>query len=189
MIITHPGFDPIAIGFGPFHIAGMTLGPFAIRWYVIMYLVAFMLVIVLGKMRAKQNMLTGWRTLDVDDMLYYGVFGTILGGRLGYVLFYKPLYYLAHPAEIIAASKIDRGCTDQYGRAAKDDVAAAERTLRAAQPIELGLDDVEAPPQLFGTRQSDGMGWILESNRNMNRAMGAMGGRVVRRFRVYERDL
>jgi phosphatidylglycerol:prolipoprotein diacylglycerol transferase len=102
MIITHPGFDPIAIGFGPFHVAGLTLGPFAIRWYGLMYLLAFMLVIVLGKMRAKQNMLTGWRALDVDDMLYYGVFGTILGGRLGYVLFYKPLYYFAHPAEIVA---------------------------------------------------------------------------------------
>jgi len=102
MIITHPGFDPVAIGFGPFHIAGLSLGPFAIRWYGLMYLLAFMLVIVLGKMRAKQNMLTGWRALDVDDMLYYGVFGTILGGRLGYVLFYKPLYYFAHPAEIVA---------------------------------------------------------------------------------------
>jgi phosphatidylglycerol---prolipoprotein diacylglyceryl transferase len=102
MILTHPGFDPVAIGFGPFHVAGMSLGPFAIRWYGLMYLVAFMLVIVLGKMRAKQNMLTGWRSIDVDDMLYYGVFGTIVGGRLGYVLFYKPLYYFAHPAEIVA---------------------------------------------------------------------------------------
>lgn len=102
MIITHPGFDPIAIAFGPFHVAGMTLGPFAIRWYGIMYLVAFTLVIVLGKLRARQNMLTGWRAQDVDDMLFYGVFGTILGGRLGYVLFYKPLYYLAHPAQIVA---------------------------------------------------------------------------------------
>ena len=35
-------------------------------------------------------------------MLFYGVFGVILGGRLGYVLFYKPLYYLAHPLEILA---------------------------------------------------------------------------------------
>lgn len=102
MILIHPGFDPIAIGFGPFHVAGMTLGPFAIRWYGLMYLVAFALVIVLGKVRAKQSMLTGWRAQDVDDMLYYGVFGTIIGGRLGYVLFYKPLYYLAHPAEILA---------------------------------------------------------------------------------------
>ena len=45
-------------------------------------------------------MLTGWHPRDVDDMLFYGVFGVILGGRLGYVLFYKPLYYAAHPLEI-----------------------------------------------------------------------------------------
>ncbi len=45
-------------------------------------------------------MLTGWRPGDIDDMLFYGVLGVILGGRLGYVLFYKPLHYLAHPLEI-----------------------------------------------------------------------------------------
>jgi phosphatidylglycerol:prolipoprotein diacylglycerol transferase len=102
MIVTHPGFDPVAIAFGPFTVAGMTLGPFAIRWYGIMYIVAFVLWLVLGKKRARENMLTGWRAVDVDDMLYYGVFGVILGGRLGYVLFYKPMYYFAHPLEIFA---------------------------------------------------------------------------------------
>jgi phosphatidylglycerol---prolipoprotein diacylglyceryl transferase len=102
MIVTHPGFDPIAFAFGPFTIGGMTLGPFAIRWYGLMYLVAFAMLLVLGKKRARASMLTGWRAIDVDDMLYYGVFGTILGGRLGYVLFYKPMYYFAHPLEIVA---------------------------------------------------------------------------------------
>jgi phosphatidylglycerol:prolipoprotein diacylglycerol transferase len=38
-------------------------------------------------------------------MLLYGVFGVISGGRLGYVLFYKPLYYVAHPLEIFACGK------------------------------------------------------------------------------------
>jgi phosphatidylglycerol:prolipoprotein diacylglycerol transferase len=65
-----------------------------------MYLVGFVLFVVLGRLRARQNLLTGWHPRDVDDMLLYGVFGVILGGRLGYVLFYKPLYYLAHPLEI-----------------------------------------------------------------------------------------
>ena len=59
------------------------------------------LFVVLGKLRARQNLLTGWHPRDVDDMLFYGVIGVILGGRLGYVLFYKPLYYLAHPLEIL----------------------------------------------------------------------------------------
>ena len=67
-----------------------------------MYLIGFVLFVVLGKRRARQNLLTGWHPRDVDDMLFYGVFGVILGGRLGYVLFYKPLYYLAHPLEILS---------------------------------------------------------------------------------------
>jgi phosphatidylglycerol:prolipoprotein diacylglycerol transferase len=67
-----------------------------------MYLVGFAVFAILGKHRARQNLLTGWHPRDIDDMLLYGVFGVILGGRLGYVLFYKPLYYLSHPLEIPA---------------------------------------------------------------------------------------
>jgi phosphatidylglycerol:prolipoprotein diacylglycerol transferase len=91
-MFVHPQFDPVAV----------QLGPLAVRWYGLMYLVAFMQIVILGKFRARQNLLTGWHPRDVDDMLFYGVFGTILGGRLGYVLFYKPFYYLAHPAEVLA---------------------------------------------------------------------------------------
>jgi phosphatidylglycerol:prolipoprotein diacylglycerol transferase len=91
-MLVHPQFDPVAL----------QLGPFAIRWYGLMYLAAFLLFVVLGKYRARQNLLTGWHPRDVDDMLFFGVFGVILGGRLGYVLFYKPLYYAAHPLEILS---------------------------------------------------------------------------------------
>jgi phosphatidylglycerol:prolipoprotein diacylglycerol transferase len=90
-MLVHPQFDPIAF----------QIGPVAVRWYGLMYLVAFALFVVLGKVRARRNLLTGWHPRDVDDMLFYGVFGVILGGRLGYVLFYKPLYYAAHPLEIL----------------------------------------------------------------------------------------
>jgi phosphatidylglycerol---prolipoprotein diacylglyceryl transferase len=86
----HPNFDPVAF----------KIGPLAVRWYGLMYLVAFVLFVWLGKIRARRNLLTGWHPRDVDDMLFYGVFGVILGGRLGYVLFYKPLYYAQHPLEI-----------------------------------------------------------------------------------------
>jgi len=91
-MLVHPQFDPVA-----FHV-----GPLAVRWYGLMYLVGFILFVVLGKIRARQNLLTGWHPRDVDDMLFFGVFGVILGGRLGYVLFYKPLYYFAHPLQILA---------------------------------------------------------------------------------------
>jgi phosphatidylglycerol:prolipoprotein diacylglycerol transferase len=89
-MLVHPQFDPIAL----------QIGPVAVRWYGLMYLIGFVLFVVLGRQRARQNLLTGWHPGDVDDMLLYGVFGVIVGGRLGYVLFYKPLYYLAHPLEI-----------------------------------------------------------------------------------------
>ena len=91
-MFVHPQFDPVAV----------QLGPLAVRWYGLMYLVGFIQLVMLGKFRARQNLLTGWHPRDVDDMLFYGVFGTILGGRLGYVLFYKPFYYFAHPAEVLA---------------------------------------------------------------------------------------
>jgi phosphatidylglycerol---prolipoprotein diacylglyceryl transferase len=99
-MLVHPQFDPVAFRFGPLDVAGVTLGPFAVRWYGLMYLLAFVLVIILGRRRARENLLTGWHPRDIDDMLFYGVFGVILGGRLGYVLFYKPLHYLVHPLEI-----------------------------------------------------------------------------------------
>ena len=90
-MLVHPQFDPVAIA----------IGPIAVRWYGLMYLLAFALVVVLGKLRAPQHPLSGWHPRDIDDMLWYGIFGVILGGRLGYVLFYKPAYYLQHPAEIL----------------------------------------------------------------------------------------
>ena len=89
--LVHPGFDPVAF----------QIGPLAVRWYGLMYLLAFVLFVWLGKIRARRNMLTGWHPRDVDDMLFYGVFGVILGGRLGYVLFYKPMYYAQHPLEVL----------------------------------------------------------------------------------------
>ena len=100
-MLVHPQFDPVAFSFGPFALGGSSFGPFAVRWYGLMYLVAFVLVIVLGRKRARANLLTGWHPRDIDDMLFYGVLGVIVGGRLGYVLFYKPLYYVANPLEIV----------------------------------------------------------------------------------------
>jgi phosphatidylglycerol:prolipoprotein diacylglycerol transferase len=90
-LLVHPQFDPILVHFGPI----------AVRWYGLMYVIAFILVIALGKLRVRQGLGQGMTARDVDDILVYGVFGVILGGRLGYVLFYKPEYYFAHPAEIL----------------------------------------------------------------------------------------
>jgi phosphatidylglycerol:prolipoprotein diacylglycerol transferase len=70
-----------------------------------MYVIAFVAVIVLGKYRVRQGLGNAITVKDVDDMLIYGVAGTILGGRLGYVLFYKPEYYFHNPLEIVMITK------------------------------------------------------------------------------------
>lgn len=89
-MLTHPGFDPVAIH----------LGPLAIRWYGLMYLLGFLLFVVLARYRIKRDPGSGWNFKQIDDLLFYGVLGVILGGRLGYVLFYKFSDYLHDPIKI-----------------------------------------------------------------------------------------
>ena len=91
-MLIHPNFDPIALH----------LGPLAVRWYGLMYLLAFIQCIVIGRLRLRLPYVAaqGWTTKDIDDILFYGVLGTILGGRLGYVLFYKSSFYFANPLDI-----------------------------------------------------------------------------------------
>ena len=89
-MLIHPQFDPIAL----------QLGPLAIRWYGLMYLIGFGAFFFLGRMRARRDAWRGINEALIDDLLFFGVLGVILGGRLGYILFYKPIYYLSHPLEI-----------------------------------------------------------------------------------------
>jgi len=91
-MLIHPQFDPVALH----------LGPLAIRWYGLMYLLAFGLFLLLGRQRIKTGPQPGWTVRELDDLLFYGVLGVVLGGRLGYVLFYQPAHFLAHPLEIFS---------------------------------------------------------------------------------------
>jgi len=93
-MLIHPQFDPIAIA----------LGPLKVHWYGLTYLVAFTGAYLLATYRARQAPFAalGWDRQMVEDLLFFGVLGVVLGGRLGYVLFYKPGYYLSHPADILA---------------------------------------------------------------------------------------
>jgi len=96
-MLIHPLPDPIALA----------IGPVVIRWYGLMYLFAFAQFILLGRLRLHQPHIRAmnWTKEDLDDMLFYGVLGVVLGGRLGEVLFYHPAYYFSHPSEIIAVWK------------------------------------------------------------------------------------
>lgn len=96
-MLIHPNFDPIALH----------LGPLAVRWYGLMYLLAFIQCIVIGRLRLRLPYVSaqGWTTKDIDDILFYGVLGTILGGRLGYVVFYKSSFYFANPLDIFKVWK------------------------------------------------------------------------------------
>lgn len=89
-MILHPNFDPVLLH----------LGPLAIRWYALSYIVGFSLFIWFGRKRIKSG--HTFMTNDLlDDFITLGVLGVIIGGRLGYVLFYQPGYYLLnHPLDI-----------------------------------------------------------------------------------------
>ena len=97
-MLTHPSINPVAL----------QLGPLAVHWYGLTYLAAFGLFMALGLRRLRHEpfaSLTGaqaWSRQDVEDILFLGVMGVVAGGRLGYCLFYKPAYYLAHPLEVLA---------------------------------------------------------------------------------------
>jgi phosphatidylglycerol:prolipoprotein diacylglycerol transferase len=93
-MLLHPQFDPVAF----------SLGPLSVRWYGLMYLVAFVQFILLGRYQIKSR--PGLLTAEqLDDLLFYGMLGVIIGGRLGQVLFYEPAHYFAHPLEILAVWK------------------------------------------------------------------------------------
>lgn len=91
-MLIHPQIDPIAL----------SIGPLKVHWYGIMYFFGFLSFIYLGK---KQIASKPWFNINekiLDDAFFFGALGVILGGRIGYVLFYQPLYYFTHPDEIFA---------------------------------------------------------------------------------------
>ena len=95
-MLIHPEINPIAL----------QIGPLGVHWYGLTYLAAFALFMLLGIRRLRHppfDRITGpgaWISKDVEDILFLGVMGVVLGGRLGYCLFYKLGYYVSHPLEV-----------------------------------------------------------------------------------------
>ncbi|MEM8948704.1 MAG: prolipoprotein diacylglyceryl transferase [Pseudomonadota bacterium] len=90
LAIPFPMIDPVMI----------EVGPFAIRWYALAYISGLVLGWLYLRWLVQRP---GWQLtpVDLDDLLLYVTIGVVLGGRLGYVFFYRPDFYLAHPGEIL----------------------------------------------------------------------------------------
>ena len=89
--IPFPDFDPTLI----------RLGPLAIRWYALAYIVSLVLGWRLARRFVRREPAVA-TVEQVDDFLTWATLGVVIGGRLGYVLFYQPSRFLAHPLEIFA---------------------------------------------------------------------------------------
>jgi phosphatidylglycerol:prolipoprotein diacylglycerol transferase len=96
--IKYPSIDPVAISVGPIHI----------RWYALAYLAGILLgwayalyLQGLDKKQGQEDEAQRLTRTQIDDFVPWAILGVLLGGRIGYVLFYQPALYLADPAEIL----------------------------------------------------------------------------------------
>ncbi|MGB0237312.1 MAG: prolipoprotein diacylglyceryl transferase [Cycloclasticus sp.] len=87
-MLTYPNIDPVAL----------SLGSIKIHWYGLMYLVGFVGAWLLGRFRAKKN---GWAAEEIDDLIFYAAMGVVLGGRIGYVLFYNFPTFAENPLVLL----------------------------------------------------------------------------------------
>jgi phosphatidylglycerol:prolipoprotein diacylglycerol transferase len=94
LVIPYPTFDPVLV----------QIGPFAIRWYALSYIFGILLGWLYARAIIRNERFWGGpaplRPVDYDDFVLWVTLGIILGGRLGYVVFYNPAYFAAHPVEI-----------------------------------------------------------------------------------------
>lgn len=80
------------------------LGPVTIRWYGMMYVIGFIIGYLVLKSESKRKNL-GYTDEDISDFIFYLMLGVILGGRIGYIVFYNLSYYLQNPMKIIAITE------------------------------------------------------------------------------------
>lgn len=89
-MLNYPNIDPIAL----------RLGPIELRWYGLMYLIGFLSAWGLANYRIRHYK-SPITTSEVSDLIFYLAVGTIVGGRLGYALFYDPAYFLENPLNLL----------------------------------------------------------------------------------------
>ncbi|MCF7790650.1 MAG: prolipoprotein diacylglyceryl transferase [Victivallales bacterium] len=89
-MIKYPDINPVLL----------KLGPIKIHWYGVMYLIGFILIWLCASIRVRKSKGL-WTSEQLSDLIFYGIIGVLLGGRLGYIVFYNLPYYLSNPSEII----------------------------------------------------------------------------------------
>lgn len=89
-MLVYPAFDPVAF----------TLGPLKVHWYGIMYLFGFAAAWLLARWRVSHYHLS-WTVEQISDLIFYAALGVILGGRLGYMLFYNTHQLLLSPWNVV----------------------------------------------------------------------------------------
>lgn len=89
-MLTYPAINPIAL----------QIGPLSIHWYGLMYGMGLFLAHILGRYRAKRS--CGWSESEADHLVFYAMLGVVIGGRLGYSLFYNSIYSIHHPLSVFA---------------------------------------------------------------------------------------
>ena len=110
MALTYPHIDPVIVSFGPFHIFGESFEP-ALRWYGTMYLIGFVAALWLLNRQADRSKGL-WTREQISDLLFYSFLGVILGGRIGYVIFYHFDLFMANPLYLF---KITEGGMSFHG--------------------------------------------------------------------------
>jgi phosphatidylglycerol---prolipoprotein diacylglyceryl transferase len=94
LVVPYPAIDPVLV----------SIGPFAVRWYALAYIAALLLGWRYCNMLARRWAARGTpaaTTQEIDDFLVWATIGVVLGGRIGYVLFYNLAYYLQHPEQAL----------------------------------------------------------------------------------------
>lgn len=160
--LVFPGFDPVLL----------RIGPLAIRWYALAYIVSLVLGwrVVRRLVRLDPAVATGEQ---VDEFLTWATLGVVVGGRLGYVLFYQPSFYLAHP---LAALAVWQGGMSfhggmlgvvaalfLFGRAQGLDWIAFADRVTTVVPLGLGLGRVAnfINGELWGRPAPDWLPWRM----------------------------
>jgi phosphatidylglycerol---prolipoprotein diacylglyceryl transferase len=141
-MLQYPDLNPIAFTLleEPISIGGVALGPFSVHWYGIMYLLAFASAWLIAMHRAKAPTATVNRS-QIENLITYGAFGVILGGRFGYVMFYNFEQWLRDPLWLF---RVWEGGMSFHGGLIGVIVAMVIYSYRINRPF-VGLMDFVAP--------------------------------------------